>query len=196
MSPKSICIVHGHPDSRTPHLCHALGDAYAAGARAGGHRVSEIRVGDLDFGFLRSAEEYAMPPEGDVAEQRVRIREADHLVLVFPLWMGSMPALCRGFLEQCARGGFMVEESGGAEKWPRRMMRGKSARLIVTMGMPAFVYRLFYRAHGVRGLERNLLGIAGFKPVRHTFFGGVEAVDDARRRDWIDQVRRLGERAE
>lgn len=42
----NICVIYGHPDSRQPHFCRALGKAYLEGAREAGHQVSEIVVGD------------------------------------------------------------------------------------------------------------------------------------------------------
>ncbi len=39
------------------------------------------------------------------------------------------------------------------------------------MGMPALVYRWYFRAHSVRSLERNILGFVGIAPVNETLIG-------------------------
>ena len=52
--PKRIVIIQGHPDPEAGHLCHALADAYAEGADAGGHAVRRIEVARLDVPLLRS----------------------------------------------------------------------------------------------------------------------------------------------
>ena len=85
---------------------------------------------------------------------------------------GSMPALLKAFLEQVLRPGFAF---GAAERrgMPKKLLAGKSARIVVTMGMPAFFYRLYYRAHSLKSLERNILGFVGIKPVRVTLLGNV-----------------------
>jgi len=62
------------------------------------------------------------------------------------------------------------------------------------MGMPALIYRLYFRAHGVRGLERSVLKFAGMKPVRETLLGTVDAASDANRRAWLDRMRDYGKR--
>jgi len=54
------------------------------------------------------------------------------------------------------------------------------------MGMPALVYRWYFQAHGVRGLERSVLRFAGVKPVREKLLGMVQVADEARRRRWLD----------
>jgi putative NADPH-quinone reductase len=78
--------------------------------------------------------------------------------------------------------------------FPRRLLAGRSARIVVTMGMPALIYRWYFRAHGVRGLEYSVLRFAGMKPVRETLLGMVDAVSDAKRRAWLDRMRTYGGR--
>ena len=72
---------------------------------------------------------------------------------------------------------------------------GKSARLIVTMGMPALWYRWFFLAHGIKGLERNILNFCGVRPVRESYIGLVEAENGTARARWLDRVAALGRRA-
>ena len=44
------------------------------------------------------------------------------------------------------------------------------------MGMPAFFYRVFYRAHSVKSLQRNILEFCGIAPVRASLIGTVDSV--------------------
>jgi putative NADPH-quinone reductase len=88
---------------------------------------------------------------------RLAIVSAQHLVIVFPLWHGTMPALLKAFLEQVMRPGVALEYR--KHGFSRGLLAGRSVRLVVTMGMPALIYRWYFRAHGVRGLERSILWI-------------------------------------
>ena len=162
---RRILILQGHPDTSAPHFCHALAEAYAEGARQAGHEVRSIDVAQLDFPLLRSKAEWEhgpLPPALLPVQQA--IAEAGHLVLFFPLWLGGMPALVKGFLEQVARPGFALAKD---EEHPfgRKLLTGRSARIVVTMGMPALVYRWYFRAHSIKALERNILGFVGIGPV-------------------------------
>jgi putative NADPH-quinone reductase len=103
-----------------------------------------------------------------------------------------MPALLKAFLEQVMRPGVALEYR--KRGFPRGLLTGRSARLVVTIGMPALIYRWYFRAHGVRGLERSILRFAGIKPVRETLLGMVETVSDAKRRSWLDRMRVYGGR--
>jgi putative NADPH-quinone reductase len=134
-----------------------------------------------------------VPPALAPAQQA--LFDCQHLVMFFPLWMGDMPALLKGFIEQVARPGFAIAKDTRANPLAPKALAGRSARVVVTMGMPAAVYRWIYRAHSVKSLERNILGFIGFAPIDETLLGGVESADAKARDKWLTTMRNLGRRA-
>ncbi len=193
--PRRILIIQGHPDSAGQHLCHALAAAYAEGAAAAGHEVRTVPVATLDFPLLRSQHDWEhgeLPP--GLAAAQADIAWAEHLVLLFPLWLGDMPALLKGFLEQVARPGFAFK-GDRTNPFMHKGLTGRSARIVVTMGMPALVYRWYFRAHSVKSLERNILGFVGIAPIEHTLIGNVETPNEKTRAGWLSTLRTLGEAA-
>jgi putative NADPH-quinone reductase len=102
-----------------------------------------------------------------------------------------MPALLKGFLEQVARPGFAFHDDGNGG-FGKKGLSGRSARVIVTMGMPALVYRFYFRAHSLKSLERNVLGFVGIAPVHETLVGMVDRLSDKEREGWFDTLRALG----
>lgn len=191
-SKKTIAIIQGHPDKAGGHLCHALADAYAEGAAGAGHAVERIDVAALDFPVLRTREAWEKgKPAPDIEKAQAAIAAAGHLVIVYPLWLGTMPALLKAFLEQVARPGFAIRTEQGSKTWSKGL-KGRSARIVVTMGMPAFVYRWWFLAHGLRNLERNILKFVGISPVRESLFGLVENASAEKRAGWIAKMKRLG----
>jgi putative NADPH-quinone reductase len=188
-----IAIIDGHPDSGEVRLCHALAETYAEGAEAAGRAVKRIDVAALDFPLLRSQAKFEKgAPVADIAAAQEAITWADHIVIVYPLWLGTMPALLKGFLEQVLRPGFAFDDRKGM--MPAKRLRGRSARIVVTMGMPAFAYRWFFGAHSLKSLERNILKLVGIGPIQESLFGMVEAADAAKRAGWLDTMRDLGRR--
>ncbi|WP_119254962.1 NAD(P)H-dependent oxidoreductase [Shinella zoogloeoides] len=195
--PRRILVIIGHPDPEPKRLCRALTASYADGARSAGHEVQLIDVAALDFPPLRSMEEFEQRPLPVTLEAAVEaIRHAEHIVFVFPLWLGTMPALLKAFLEQVMRPGvaFAYSEAGGGG-FARTLLKGRSARIIVTMGMPAFFYRLWYLGHGVAGIRRNILNFVGISPVRETLFGMVDGASAETRAKSLTKMRALGARA-
>ena len=186
-----VLIIQGHPDPAEVRFCRGLADAYARGAQARGHEVRRIDVARLEFPLLRTKQEFEQTPVPQTLEAaQGSIAWAEHLVVVHPLWLGEMPALLKGFFEQTLRPGFAFPAARNAPG-----LRGKSARVIVTMGMPAAIYRWYYRAHGLKNLARNVLGFVGVTPVRSTLIGGIESLSEDRRARWLARVERLGREA-
>ncbi|MBT9459678.1 MAG: NAD(P)H-dependent oxidoreductase [Burkholderiaceae bacterium] len=192
---KRILIIQGHPDALAPHFCHALAQAYRDGAEQAGHTVRVVDVAALDFPLLRTQADWEhgelpaslLPAQQDIAW-------CEHMVFFFPLWLGDMPALLKGFLEQVARPGFAFKKEGG-NPFGKKGLSGRSARVVVTMGMPALVYRFFFRAHSVKSLERNILGFVGIAPIHETLIGLVGNLDEDGALKHLAKLRKLGAQA-
>lgn len=193
MSKRILCI-DGHPDPRADRYVHALCKAYCDGARSGGHEVRRLIVSELQFPLLRSSDEFSDgDPPAAILNAQQWVRWADHIVILFPLWLGSMPAVLKGFLEQTLRPGFAFDESP-LHGFPKKLLSGRSARIIVTMGMPALFYRWYFRAHSLKSLQRNILRFCGFSPVNACLVGEVEGMTSAQRGEWLAKIQDLGAR--
>ncbi|WP_420430675.1 NAD(P)H-dependent oxidoreductase [Kordiimonas sp.] len=173
MITKTIVILQGHPDHKEQHLCHTLATHYREAAEATGHQETCVDVGALDFPLLTSKVEWETgdTPATLLAAQDA-ILQAKHLVIIYPLWLGSMPAKLKGFLEQALRPS-LTARAASPTKW-RSLLKGCSARVIVTMGMPGIAYRVFYLSQGLKVLCRNILAFSGVAPIRTTVVGMVE----------------------
>ena len=79
-----------------------------------------------------------------------------------------MPAILKGFLERVLQPD-LWRCSGGEGDW--KILKGKSARIIMTMGMPGWFYRLWFGAHALKLLRRNILHFTGVAPIHATIHG-------------------------
>ena len=197
---KHIAVIQGHPDAQGRHYCHALAEAYATGAREAGHAVETIDIAHLEFPFLRSRDdvEHGSVPDA-IREAQAVLTRSDHIVLIYPVWNGAMPALLKGFLEQTFRSTFIFPDAKPGERLgfssyfsQRKALTGKSGRVIATMQMPAFVYRWYFHPHP----EKNTLRLGGIRPIRESLIGLVEAPDPRKRQQWLARMRTLGQRAQ
>jgi putative NADPH-quinone reductase len=190
--PDRILIVDAHPDPSPERYARALVRAYRDGAVRAGRSVEVLELHRMDIPFLRSPSAWReIEPPADIQLAMAAITRCVHLVLIYPLWLGSMPALAKAFFEQVARPGFAIDEAKlGLHPG---LLGGRSVRIIVTMGMPALVYRWYFSAHSLKALERNILAFCGFGPIRHTLIGNIEGIGDAARRRWLEKVEALGE---
>lgn len=192
---RRILIVNGHPDPRSATFIAALCAAYAKGAEAGGHAVRRLDIGALNLPPVHSAAEFEAPPlDPAAAAAQGDIAWCDHLVLAYPLWLGSQPAALKAFFEQTFRYGFALpQQSAGG--FPQGLLKGKSARSLVTMGMPGFIYRWWFGAFAVRAIETAMLGLAGIRPARRTLIGGMQAMTPEKAAARLKAAEALGRQA-
>lgn len=129
-----------------------------------------------------------------IIQQQQLLTWSEHVVIIYPLWLGAMPAMLKAYFEQLLRPGFAFAAAKG-KGFPQKLLKGRSARIFVTMGMPSLFYKLVYRAHSLKSLERNILGAVGFKPVRATVIGNIEGVSSKERKVFLANAAQLGARA-
>lgn len=176
---KLIAVVQGHVDPRGRQLGRALAGAYATAAEAAGFRVEVIDVVRLKRPLLGST----AGPSPAVRDAQAVIARAKHVVIFCPLWLGTMPVLLRDFWSQI----FRATEPGAVDA-PGR----KSARIVMTLGMPAVFYRSYFGTYELKSLERDFLGFCGIGSIRENLVGAVEAQDARRRDKWLERMRGLG----
>ncbi|MGE4064395.1 MAG: NAD(P)H-dependent oxidoreductase [Rhodospirillaceae bacterium] len=190
--PKNIVLIQAHPDPAPERFCRVLAETYTRAAHRSGHDIQVLNLATMSIPLLRTKSDYESgPAPAAIQSAQAMISAADHLVIIFPLWLGDMPALLKGFLEQLLRPGFAY--GGSTEKGlPKKLLKGKSARIVITMGMPAAFYRFFFRAHSLKNLKRNILAFCGVSPIRDSLIGLVEGKDMRPRQKWLNKMEEFG----
>jgi putative NADPH-quinone reductase len=105
--------------------------------------------------------------------------------------LGTLPARLKGSLEQVLRPGFAFEQRGAGQH-PRRLLQGRSARIIVTRGMPELFDEVDRSPRSIRNVAADVLGVCGVRPVRTTVIEGAETLTDVERDKARYDMRRLG----
>jgi putative NADPH-quinone reductase len=189
----NIMIVVGHAQRDT--FCEALGHAYQRGAQSAGHAAALFVLSRMNFDpILRGGYRELQPLEPELEAARAALWQCDHVVIIFPLWLGDMPAIFKGFLERIMQPALLERQArGGGGRW--RIFEKKSARIVITMGMPGFIYRWWFGAHGLKLLKRFILHSIGIKPVRTTIYGGIAKTSAERRQRWLAEIESLGRAA-
>lgn len=187
---KKILIINGHPDRES--FCHSLAQSYHRGAEASGAQSKLIHLIDLDFnmnlahGYRRRTE-----LEPDLQAMKDAIGEANHLVFVYPTWWGTSPALLKGFIDRVFLPGFAFKYRENSPFWDK-LLKGKSARLIVTMDTPHWYYRWIYRQPGHNAMKKGILEFCGISPIKITSFSPIKSSSDKQRQKWLAKVEHLG----
>lgn len=186
---KRILVILGHPSANS--LCGAMADAYAETARTAGYEVRLIRLGELEFDpVLHEGYNHIQPLETCLQTVQADITWAQHLVFVYPIWWGALPALLKGFFDRVFLPGFAFKYRDNSSLW-ERLLSGRSAHLIVTMDSPPWYYRFISHMPGHHQMKKTILEFCGIKPVTITSFGSIRGSTAETRNKWINKVRQL-----
>lgn len=189
---QKIMVILGHPEVDS--LCGALASSYAQSARAAGADVRLLALGALQFNPLLDARHGGdQPLEPDLVAAQADLLWAEHLVWVYPIWWGAMPALMKGFLDRVLLPGFAFKYRKGSSLWDK-LLKGRSAELLVTMDSPPWYFRWVTRMPGHHQMKKAILEFCGISPVRIHSFGPVRGADAIQQAKWLSRVAQLGGR--
>jgi NAD(P)H dehydrogenase (quinone) len=173
MRKKKIFILLAHTCSNS--FCAKFADIYEKSAKDSGHEVRRVNIGDLRFdSVLWQGYNAIQDLEPDLVNVQDNIRWCEHFVVLYPMWWSSMPAYFKGMIDRMWLPGFAFKFSPSGFFW-EKLLKGRSARVIVTMDSPALPSRFMF-GDSVNEIKRGVLGFSGFSPVRVKKFGLVKKV--------------------
>ncbi|WP_298478786.1 NAD(P)H-dependent oxidoreductase [uncultured Maribacter sp.] len=188
---KKILIINGHPDKES--YSFGLSEAYKKGAEKSNAEIKEINIRELtfnpnlQFGYRKRTE-----LEPDLLDAQDKIKWADHIVWVYPVWWSSVPAMMKGFLDRILLPGFAFKKRENS-LLSDKCLTGKSARIICTMDQPAWFYKLVYRSPSHNAIKKGTLHYIGVKKVRITAIGPIRLSTEEFRVKWLNKVEKLGQ---
>lgn len=179
-----VLVIDAHP--RAGSFCHGLVAAAANGASAAQHEVRWLALRELEFDLNHTGQ--ALEP--CLERSRQEVVWADHILIVYPVWWGTMPALLKGWLDRVLQPGFAFaeREDGGWEG----LLGGRSATLIVTMDTPRWIFGGMLHSCSIRALRDATLRFCGVGPVRVMIFSPIRSSTPELRQRWLERARREG----
>ena len=186
---RHILIVHAHPEPTS--VTHQLAQTAADALSSQGHHVTETDLYAMgwkavldndDFPQRKSSERLSFVEESghafahgcqtaDVIAEQEKLRAADAVILVFPLWWFSMPAIMKGWIDRVWAFGlaYGYQGAGNTYRYGEGGFAGKRALLCVSVGGP----EEDYSPRGINGPLEQLLF-----PITHgtLFFPGMSVL--------------------
>jgi NAD(P)H dehydrogenase (quinone) len=189
---KNILIIQGNPDPES--YCRALANAYKEGANGTGAKVSEIVISDLAFDInLKYGYRKRIELEPDLVESWQKIKTADHLVFIYPLWWGGFPAVMKGFFDRLFLPGMAFQKRENSVWWDK-LLKGRTARIITTMDQPTWYFWIVYWAPAHRALKKLICEFCGITPVSITSIGPVRLSTEKFRAEKLALINKLGQK--
>ena len=188
----NVLIVYAHPEPRS--LNGSLKDFAVAHLEAAGHAVQVSDLHAMNWKAVLDADDATEPsPDGrfdpsadsrrayangtqraDIAAEQDKLRWADAVILQFPLWWFSMPAILKGWVDRVYAYGFAYgvgehSDHHWGDRYGEGSLAGKRAMLLVTTGG----WDSHYSPRGINGPMDDILF-----PINHgiLFYPGFEVL--------------------
>lgn len=187
---KKILIINGHPDKES--FSFAIHDAYRKGTLATKAELKEIKIRELDFnpnlqfGYRKRTE-----LEHDLIETQEKIKWANHIVWIYPVWWGSYPAIMKGFIDRVFLPGYAFQKREGSVWWDK-YLTDKTSRVISTLDQPAWYYKWINRSPSHSSIKRLTCNFVGIQSVKFTTIGSLRLSKDSYRGKWLKKIEQLG----
>lgn len=186
-----IVVINGHPYKESFNF--ALAEAYKKGVSKTGAELKEIVIRDLDFnpnlqfGYRKRTE-----LEPDLLKAQETLKWADHIVWIYPVWWGSVPAIMKGFLDRVLLPGFAFKKRKGSLWWDK-YFTGKTSRIICTLDQPPWYYKWFNGSPSHTAMKKLTLHFIGVKSVKISSIGPIRLSKEKFREKWLKKIEKLGE---
>lgn len=187
---KKILIINGHPNPDSFNF--AIANEYQKGALASGAIIETITIASLNFTpNLKFGYQKRTELEPDLLESWEKIKRADHLVWIHPVWWGGLPAITKGFIDRLFLPGMAFQYRENSVWWDK-LLKGKTAHIITTLDQPGWYYSLFFGRPSVNQLKKSTLEFCGVKPVKVSYVGIIKGSHDFQRAKWLEKIYNLG----
>ncbi len=186
-------IVLNHPYDQS--YCAAMAQAVKIGTEAANREVDFLYLDIDNFNPVMTGPELLAWREGKaldpkVLEYQARIKQADHLVFVFPIWWEAMPALTKGFIDKVFIKNFAYVEPPNNWRWENKLPHIKQVTLITGMTTPKVMYRLFFSNAIYKIMLRGTFNKIGIKKVKWLNYDTSKNVSRKDHAKWLHDIER------
>ncbi len=190
MTPKNILFINGHPDEGS--FSALLETSYLEAARTAGFAVKVLRIRELSFDpILHHGYRTTQTLETDLERAKLDINWAHHLVILYPTWWGSLPALFKGFFDRAFHPGWAFKVHPDRVLHDK-LLKGRTAHLITPMGAPSWFDIFFYHRSGYRTLAYAILWYCGINVKKFTVFDNMSRSTPEKRTSYLKKMEALG----
>lgn len=189
-----VVLVFNHPYEGS--FCNAILNAVKSGLAQGNHEIDLIHLDQDNFNPVMTAADLKgfrdkQPVDPKVIEYSNRIKSADHLVFIFPIWWELMPAMTKGFIDKVIFPGVAYDYTNKNNTRMKPLWENlKGVTLITTMNTPQWLYLLLFGNAIKKAMITGTFWKIGFKNRKWISFNQVKMVSVDKRKKWLSQLER------
>ncbi|HLT52926.1 MAG TPA: NAD(P)H-dependent oxidoreductase [Flavobacteriaceae bacterium] len=184
-------IVFNHPNEGS--YCNAILNAVIKGLQNANHEVDLMHLDNDGFNPAMSKADLKAfvdhkPIDPQVIDYNERLKTADRLIFIFPIWWDIMPATTKGFIDRVLFPGVVYDHHPRGFGLVPLLKNLKSITIITTMNKPGIMYSLLIGNLIRKVMIRSVFKTMGYKNVDWISFTSVKQVSQERRVKWLSNL--------
>lgn len=183
-----VAIVFNHPYEGSYN--NAILCAVTKGLQHGGHEVDLMHLDNDEFNPAMSKADLKAfidhkPVDPQVIDYCERLKKAEHLIFIFPIWWDLMPARTKGFIDRVLSPGVVYDHHPRGFGLVPLLKNLKGVTIITTMNKPKIMYALLIGNLIRKAMLRSVFKTMGYKNLHWISFGFVKSVSQQKRKKWL-----------
>jgi len=169
---KHILIIVAHPKEDS--FSFAMANTYKENAEAKGNSVEllDLYRDEHQQPFFTYDDANTLATDDSMKYYQEHIAGADEIVLVFPYWWGSFPAILKNFFDWNLSKDFAFKY---VDSRPKGLLEGKTVKVFTTTGAPKFIYTITGANRRLKNMmKEQIIQFCGMKLDGFHIFGGVD----------------------
>lgn len=183
-----VAIVFNHPYENS--YCNAILEAVTKGLEKGQHEVDLIHLDNDGFNPAMSKADLKafvehQPIDPQVIDYNNRLKKADHLLFIFPIWWDLMPATTKGFIDRALSPGIVYDHHPRGFGLMPLLKNLKGVTIITTMNKPKWMYSFIVGNLIRKAMLRSVFKTMGYKNLKWINYCSVKSVSQEKRVKWL-----------
>lgn len=184
-------IIYNHPYDGS--FCHAILETTKKGLKKAGHIVNVIDLDKECFNPVMTDQDLLAFKNHKMIDQQskkyiTKIKEADHLIFIFPIWWELMPAMTKGFIDKIIFPGSAYDYTNSNYGMTSLLANIKSTTVITTMNTPKSLYAIKYGNAIKNAMIKGTLKKIGLKNIKWISFNQVKRSKESQRKKWLTNL--------
>jgi len=187
-----VVIIFNHPYDGS--FCNAILQSITKGLTKSNHRIDLIHLDKDNFNPVMTAGDLKAfrdkkPIDPKVVEYSDKIKNADHLIFIFPIWWELMPAMTKGFVDKVIFPGVAYDYKNTSNTLMKPLWANlKGVTMITTMNTPNWLYWLLFGNAIKKAMIMGTFWKIGIKNRKWISYNQVKAVSADRRKKWLSKL--------
>lgn len=186
-----VVIVFNHPYEGS--FGNAILNSVTKGLKDANHEIDLMHLDNDGFNPVMSKADLKAfvdhkPVDPQVIDYNERLKKADHLIFIFPIWWDLMPAMTKGFVDRVLSPGVVYDHHPRGFGLVPLLKNLKGVTVITTMNKPKIMYSLLIGNLIKKAMIKSVFKTMGYKNLKWISYNMVKSVSQEKRAKWLTDI--------